>query len=147
VSLARGDVSSYQQLLLEHYRRPHNRGRVEAPTHQSVQSNRLCGDQVLVQCRVQDGVIAEIAFDGVLCSVSQASASLMTEAVRQLAVGSVLGLADAFSGRLMGSGVAASAAPLGRLEDLLEVAQFPARITCALLPWKALTAALEQPPS
>lgn len=147
MSLARGDVSSYQQLLLEHYRRPHNRGRVEAPTHQSVQSNRLCGDQVLVQCRVQDGVIAEIAFDGVLCSVSQASASLMTEAVRRLTVGSVLSLSDAFAARLNGSAAATSGALLGQLEELLEVARFPARITCALLPWKALVAALEEPPS
>jgi nitrogen fixation NifU-like protein len=102
---------------------------------------------VSVQCRVQHGVIAEIAFDGPLCSVSQASASLMTEAALRLTVESVLSLADAFSTRLNGSAAATSRAPLGQLEELLGVARFPARITCALLPWKALIAALEQPPS
>jgi nitrogen fixation NifU-like protein len=102
---------------------------------------------VTVQCHVQDGVIAEIAFDGALCSVSQASASLMTEAVRRLTVGPVLSLADAFAARLNGSAAATSGALLGQLEELLEVARFPARITCALLPWKALVAALEEPPS
>jgi nitrogen fixation NifU-like protein len=141
------EVSGYQQLLLEHYRRPHNRGQLVAPTHQSVQNNRLCGDQVVVQCRVVDGVIAEVAFDGSVCSVSQASASLMTVAVRRLAVGSAVSLAEAFSARLNGGATAVSALPLGQLEGLLEVARFPARITCALLPWKALVAALEQTPS
>lgn len=144
---ARAAVSGYQQLLLEHYRHPHNRGRLAAPTHQSIQSNRLCGDEVSVQCRVQDGVVTEVVFDGSACSVSQASASLMTEAVRQLTVGSVLSLADAFAARLGGSPTAISAPPLGQLEGLFEVARFPARITCALLPWKALVAALEGTPS
>lgn len=141
----RGDVSSYQRLLLEHYRRPRNRGQLAAPTHQSAQSNRLCGDEVSVQCRVQDGVLAEVAFDGRACSVSQASASLMTEAVRRLSVGSALTLADAFAARLNGRSAPASEPALGELEGLLQVSQFPARITCALLPWKALVAALEQP--
>ena len=141
----RGDVSGYQQLLLEHYRRPRNRGRLVTPTHQGAQSNHLCGDDVLVQCRVLNGVVAEVAFDGRACSVSQTSASLMTEAVRQLPVGSVLSLADAFAARLSGQAAAPAEPHLGRLEGLLEVARFPARITCALLPWRALVAALEQP--
>lgn len=140
---ARGDPSGYQQLLLEHYRRPHNRGHLAAPTHQGAQSNRLCGDEVWVQCRVQDGVIAEVAFDGRACSVSQASASLMTEAVRRLPIRSALSLADAFASRLSGQAAAISDPPLGQLEGLLEVTRFPARITCALLPWRALVAALK----
>lgn len=142
-----GDLSGYQQLLLEHYRRPRNRGRLVAPTHQGAQSNRLCGDEVFVQCRVQDGVVAEVAFDGRACSVSQASASLMTEAVRRLSIRSALGLADAFASRLGGQTPAISDPPLGQLEGLLQVARFPARITCALLPWKALIAALTPPRS
>lgn len=141
------DVSGYQQLLLEHYRHPRNRGRLAAPTHQNVQSNRLCGDQVSVQCRVEDGVITQLAFDGPVCSVSQASASLMTEVVRQLTADSALNLAGAFAARLSGGSGTVGAAPLGQLEGLLEVARFPARITCALLPWKALVAALERAPS
>ncbi len=141
---ARGEVSSYQQLLLEHYRRPRNRGHLAVPTHQGAQSNRLCGDEVSVQCRVQDGILAEVAFDGRACSVSQASASLMTEAVRRLSIRSALSLADAFASRLGGQAAAVSDPPLGQLEGLLEVARFPARITCALLPWRALIAALKQ---
>lgn len=144
MALTRGDASGYQQLLLEHYRRPRNRGRLPAPTHQSAQSNRLCGDEVLVQCRVQDGVVAEVAFDGRACSVSQASASLMTEAVRRLPIRSALSLADAFAARLGGQAAAISDPPLGQLEGLLEVSRFPARITCALLPWRTLVAALKQ---
>ncbi len=140
----RREFPPYQQLLLEHYRRPHNRGRLAAPTHQSAESNRLCGDDVSVQCRVQDGVIAEVAFDGRACSVSQASASLMTDAVRALPVESVLALAGAFAARLKGEAAKKPAPPLGQLEGLVEVARFPARITCALLPWKALVTALER---
>lgn len=147
MSATRGDVSGYQQLLLEHYRRPRNRGRLSTPTHQGAQTNHLCGDDVLVQCRVHNGVVAEVAFDGRACSVSQASASLMTEAVRQLSVGSVLSLAEAFTARLHGQATAHEEPRLGHLEGLFEVARFPARITCALLPWKALVAALEQPHS
>jgi len=147
VTSTRGDVSGYQQLLLEHYRRPRNRGRLLTPTHQATQSNRLCGDDVLVQCRVQDGVIVEVVFDGRACSVSQASASLMTEAVRQLSVGSALSLADAFAARLNGQAASQAEPQLGPLEGLLEVSRFPARITCALLPWKALVTALGRPRS
>jgi nitrogen fixation NifU-like protein len=144
VTPTRGDASGYQQLLLEHYRRPHNRGQLAAPTHQGAQSNRLCGDEVSVQCRVQDGVIAEVAFDGRACSVSQASASLMTDAVCRLPIRSALRLADAFASRLGGQTAAISDPPLGQLEGLLEVTRFPARVTCALLPWKALIVALKQ---
>ncbi len=140
----RREFPPYQQLLLEHYRHPHNRGRLAAPTHLGAENNPLCGDELSVECRVQDGVIVEVAFDGRVCSVSQASASLMTQAVRAQRVESACALAGAFTARLTGETAGHPAPALGQLEGLLEVARFPARITCALLPWKALVGALEQ---
>ena len=132
----------YQQLLLEHYRHPRNRRRLAAPTHRGAEANPLCGDQLSVECVVQDGVIADAAFDGRACSVSQASASLMTQAVCERPVVHALALAATFAARLKGEPAPETARPLEQLEALLEVARFPARITCALLPWKALVAAL-----
>ncbi len=133
----------YQQLILEHYRRPNNRGRLAAPTHRGAERNPLCGDQLSVECLVSNGLIADVAFDGHACSVSQASASLMTQAVRGRSSEAVVALADAFAARLRG-GPPSLVVPLGELEGLLPVARFPARITCALLPWKALLAALRE---
>lgn len=139
----RHESALYQQLILEHYRRPSNRGRLAAPTHRGAERNPLCGDEVSVECRVSGGVIADVAFDGRACSVSQASASLMTQAVRGRPVEAVVALADSFAARLHGNAPRA-AAPLGELEGLLGVARFPARIKCALLPWRALVGALER---
>jgi nitrogen fixation NifU-like protein len=133
----------YQQLILEHYRRPANRGRLAAPTHHAAERNPLCGDEVSVECLVSDGRIADVAFDGHACSVSQASASMMTQAVRGHSSATVVALADAFAARLRGDRPR-DAVSLGDLEGLLPVARFPARITCALLPWKALVGALER---
>lgn len=133
----------YQQLILEHYRHPNNRGRLAAPTHRGAERNPLCGDELSVECRVAHGLIAEVAFDGHACSVSQASASLMTQAVHGRSSEAVVALADAFAARLRGD-LPSMAVPLGELEGLLPVARFPARITCALLPWRALVTALEQ---
>ena len=137
----RHESALYQELILEHYRRPNNRGRLAAPTHCGAERNPLCGDEVSVECLVTGGLIAEVAFDGHACSVSQASASIMTQAVRGHSSEAVVALADAFAARLRGDRPR-DAVPLGELEGLLPVARFPARITCALLPWKALVGAL-----
>lgn len=133
----------YQQLILEHYRRPNNRGHLSAPTHRGAQQNPICGDELSVECLVTNGLIADVAFDGRACSVSQASASLMTQAVRGCSQEAVVALAEAFAARLCGS-ASRDDVPLGELEGLLPVARFPARITCALLPWKALLGALRK---
>lgn len=133
----------YQQLILEHYRHPSNRGHLAAPTHRAAERNPLCGDELSVECRVSGGVIADVAFDGRACSVSQASASIMTLAVRGRSAEAVVALADTFAAQLRGD-LPRVAVPLGELEGLLPVARFPARITCALLPWRALMGALER---
>lgn len=135
----------YQQLILEHYRHPHSRGRLAAATHRAAEGNPLCGDELSVDCVVAGGLITDVAFDGRACSVSQASASIMTQVVRGRSSQAVVALADAFAARLQGDG-ASGAVALGELEGLLPVARFPARVTCALLPWRALVRALEPAP-
>ena len=139
----RHESALYQQLILEHYRRPSNRRRLAAPTHRAAERNPLCGDELSVECLVSDGLIADVAFEGRACSVSQASASIMTQAVRGRSAQAVVALADAFAARLKGDQPRVTV-PLGEIEGLLPIARFPARIACALLPWNALIGALER---
>ena len=72
----------YQELILDHYRRPRNKGKLDAPTSQANLRNPLCGDEVDVQVELRDGRVADVRFGGHGCSISQASASMMTELVK-----------------------------------------------------------------
>lgn len=138
-----GDASLlYQQVILEHYRRPRNRGALADATHHGRASNPVCGDEVVVEIRMRDEVIEAVAFSGRGCAISQAAASLMTEALtgRTLAEGVVL--RDRFFGLMRGDAVDERDAGLGSLRGLAGISKVPVRIRCALLPWEALEAAV-----
>lgn len=138
-----GDVSLlYQQVILEHYRHPRNRGAVPGATHQGTASNPVCGDEVVVQVRMRDDVIEAVMFSGRGCAISQAAASLMTGALTGRTLDEGAALRERFAAMMRGDAEAEQNVVLGSLRGLAGIAKFPSRIRCALLPWEAVEAAV-----
>lgn len=135
-----GDL--YRELIVEHYRSPHNYRTLPDAGIRSEGMNPLCGDEVQVELRFEGERIAEAAFTGRGCAISQASASLMTDAITEQTAGDAVHLLVAFE-RMLTEGDEPDAS-LGDLEALQGVAKFPVRIKCALLPWKVLRDALDE---
>jgi nitrogen fixation NifU-like protein len=133
----------YQEVILDHNRRPRN-FRAIAAGRQSEGYNALCGDRITVYARIENGVIADVSFQGAGCAISKASASLMTEAVK----GKTLAEADALIDRLQKAVTAdpEPAADLGKLAVLSGVRQFPTRVKCASLAWHTLKALVHDRP-
>jgi nitrogen fixation NifU-like protein len=131
----------YREIILDHYRSPRNKRRGVEGAVEVKHDNPLCGDELHLAVDVRDGELSDVAFDGRGCSISQASASMMTEAVRGKNVKDALGLAETV--RLMMHGET-PAEDLGDLMALEGVAKFPVRVKCALLAWMALRDALER---
>jgi nitrogen fixation NifU-like protein len=128
----------YRRVIMDHYQRPRNKGRIEEGAVTVDLNNPTCGDSISLQMRVEDGVIQEAKFLGEGCSISLASASMMTEAVKGLKVEEALTLIDLFSKMMQGKEVDLEKFPIEDIEALTGVAKFPARIKCATLAWKAL---------
>ena len=133
----------YQELILDHYRRPRNKGVLEQPTHTIALTNPLCGDEIDLQLRVEGDVIKDVRFIGRGCSISQAAASMMSQVVKEKPVADALALADRMSAMMHGDESAAKDKALGDLRALAGVSKFPVRIKCALLPWNALKNAVQ----
>ena len=131
----------YREILLDHYRQPRNHGGLPAPTCAADGSNPLCGDQVRIEVNVEDGRIAGISFSGSGCSISQASASMMTEYVKGRTVAEARAGIEAFQ-RMMLTAEAPGLEGFDDIEALIGVAKFPARVKCASLAWKTLEQAL-----
>jgi len=135
--------SLYQELILDHYRRPRNKGVLPQPTHTVVLNNPLCGDEIDLQLRLEDDVIKDIRFIGRGCSISQAAASMMTQLVKDHRRSDAVAVAQRVSAMMQGDEAAAKDPSLGDLRALAGVSKFPVRVKCALLPWNALTDALK----
>ena len=129
----------YREIILDHYRSPRNKRRGVEGAISVKHDNPLCGDELALAVDVDDGHLSDVAFDGRGCSISQASASMMTEAVKGKSVKDALGLVETV--RLMMHGEP-PAEDLGDLMALEGVAKFPVRVKCALLAWMALKDAL-----
>ena len=129
----------YREIILDHYRAPRNKRRGAEGAIAVKHDNPLCGDELHLAVDLQGGELADIAFDGKGCSISQASASMMTEAVQGKSVKDALELAETV--RLMMHGESPNE-DLGDLMALEGVAKFPVRVKCALLAWMALKDAL-----
>src|SRR5207245_5331119 len=133
----------YQELILDHYRRPRNKGTLDDATHSVSLNNPLCGDEIDLQLRVDGDVIKEARFIGRGCSISQAAASMMTQLLKDRSIPHALALADRMSAMMHGDEAAARDKALGELRALAGVSKFPVRIKCALLPWNAVTDAFK----
>jgi nitrogen fixation NifU-like protein len=134
----------YQDIILDHYRKPRNFSELEGASHQASGHNPLCGDRVQVFLHVDEGVVKEITFKGDGCAISTASASLMTEAVKGKPVAEVVSLFERFHS--MVTTPPADGSPeedLGKLEALSGIRQLPVRVKCATLAWHTLQAALK----
>ena len=130
----------YQEVIVDHGRRPRNFGPLPDASHQAEGFNPLCGDRLTLRLRVADGVIVDARFEGAGCAISTASASLMTEALKGRSETDAEALFADFHTMLTGEPKANS--ELGKLEVLAGVREFPSRIKCATLAWHTLHAAL-----
>ena len=140
-----GDFADlYQEVILDHARRPRNFGELEGATGTAEGVNPLCGDQLTLYVKLADGRIADIAFQGTGCAISQASASLMTAALKGKTEPEALALFERVHAMLTeGPNGEAGAAELGKLAVLCGVWEFPTRVKCATLAWHTLRSALE----
>ena len=137
----------YQELILDHYRRPRNKGTLPAPTSSASLRNPLCGDEVEVQVEMRDGVVADVRFSGRGCSISQASASMMTELVKGGTPDEVRALGERFAAMIRGDAEAAADETLGQARALSGVSRFPTRVRCALIAWEAMARAAAAEPT
>lgn len=142
----------YREIILDHYRSPRNRGELPVPPARHAEGhNPLCGDEITVFLDVQqiDGVdvVSDVKVSGQGCSISQSSASMMSQAVKGKPVDEVRALVRKFKGMMSIEVDEAQPSdadvPLGDLEALQGVVKFPVRIKCATLAWNTLTQALD----
>lgn len=136
----------YQEIILDHNKRPRNYRKMECPTHAAHGHNPLCGDEVNVYVKLVGDKIEALTFDGEGCAISKASASLMTEALVGKSLEAVKAQSEQLLGMLQGEGELDGHELLmeqGDLAALSGVKKFPARIKCATLSWRALAAALQ----
>ena len=154
----------YREIILDHYRAPRNRGELPVPpAHKAEGFNPLCGDEVILYLDVDGGVVTDVRTSGQGCSISQASTSMMSAAIKGQSVEEARRLIHAFKALMSihesqlerssaeggiesgnGSGGAAVGVRLGDLEALQGVVKFPVRIKCATLAWNTLQQALDE---
>jgi nitrogen fixation protein NifU and related proteins len=134
----------YQEVILDHNRKPRNYGRLEDATHRSEGLNPLCGDHIWLTVKVAGDTIENVAFEGESCAICKASASMMTASVKGKPVAEAERLVEEFRGMATGTLDAASQPNhLGRLKVFAGVKDLPSRVKCAILPWHTLHAAVQ----
>jgi len=134
----------YQEMILDHYRRPRNKGTLERADASVEVKNPLCGDEIGLQVAFDGESVSDLRFSGRGCSISQASASMMTQLVKGKSTEEIGAIRKQFRDLMLGNPTAADDAQLGSLRALSGVARFPARVKCALLAWNALESALAE---
>jgi nitrogen fixation NifU-like protein len=131
----------YKEVILDHYKSPRNKRALPQAERSCTKNNPLCGDEITVHAHLSDGRVAEITFEGSGCSISQASASMLTEAVEGTSVEDAEALAGRFRGMMEGK-VEPDEETFGDLMALKGVVKYPVRIKCAVLAWDVLQEAL-----
>jgi nitrogen fixation NifU-like protein len=141
----------YREIILDHYRTPRNRGELPPPAAHAVGHNPLCGDEIDVYLQVDGDTVTDVKVGGQGCSISQSSASMMSQAVKGQSVAEVRALVRRFKGMMSieeeapeGEAATGAEIKLGDLEALQGVVKFPVRIKCATLAWNTLIEALAQ---
>ncbi|HZN56408.1 MAG TPA: SUF system NifU family Fe-S cluster assembly protein [Candidatus Polarisedimenticolaceae bacterium] len=138
----------YQEVILDHSKRPRNFGKPEAVTSEAHGRNPLCGDTLTVFLDLRDGTIRDIAWEGHGCAISTASASMMTESLKGKSIEDGRSLYEWFHRLLTAPpDLGPPAGPLGKLAVFTGVREFPVRVKCATLPWHTLKAALDRDPA
>ncbi|HXV72373.1 MAG TPA: SUF system NifU family Fe-S cluster assembly protein [Acidimicrobiia bacterium] len=139
----------YREVILDHYRNPRNRGRLDSPDATAQGVNPLCGDEIDIQLRFSNGVVDQVAVEGQGCSISQSSASMMTEAIKGKTREEIADLISKFRTMMSvdesddpGLDPERPGSVLGDLEALQGVRKYPVRIKCASLGWNTLLEAL-----
>jgi nitrogen fixation protein NifU and related proteins len=135
----------YQEVILDHNRRPRNFHALEGASHMADGHNPLCGDRLRLYLKVEDGVVSDVAFEGAGCAISKASASMMTDAIKGRTVAEVDALFQRFH-RMVTTPPDCPVEDMGKLSSLAGVREFPVRVKCASLAWHTLKAAMAQTP-
>ena len=140
----------YREVILDHYRNPRNRGHIDAPDATAQGVNPLCGDEINIDLTIRDEVVTDVAIDGQGCSISQSSASMMSDAIKGKTRTEIEELVRKFRPMMSldesddpGLDPEHPGAVLGDIEALQGVRQYPVRIKCASLSWTTLMEALE----
>lgn len=133
----------YKEVILDHYRAPRNKGRLDPHDVALERNNPLCGDEQELFLRFDGDTVEGIAFEGKGCSISLASASMMTEKVKGLSVKDAAALAESIK-RMLAGEEEGNPDDLGDLVSLKGVVKYPVRIKCALLAWNSLLEGLEE---
>ncbi|MED4204647.1 Fe-S cluster assembly sulfur transfer protein SufU [Neobacillus mesonae] len=133
----------YRRVIMDHYKKPRNRGVLEDGSHTINMNNPTCGDRIQLSFKVKDGIVEDCRFEGEGCSISMSSASMMTQAIKGKKVEDALKLSKIFSDMMQGKEVDEDL-DLGDIEALHGVSKFPARIKCATLAWKAMEKGLNE---
>lgn len=133
----------YRSVIMDHYKNPRNKGSIEEDAVTIDMNNPTCGDRIHLTLKVTDGIVADAKFDGEGCSISMSSASMMTQLIKGKKVEEALELAEIFSKMMMGEDYS-DKYDLEDVEALQGVSQFPARIKCATLAWKAMEKGVKQ---
>ncbi len=134
----------YREIILDHFRKPRHRSALDAADLTAEGYNPLCGDEVILQLKLdKDGGIGDVAFGGRGCSISQASASILTEGVKGKSLAEARDLIRGFRAMMI-EGAPPPEDETGDIEALQGVAQFPVRVKCAMLSWNVLEQALDE---
>ncbi len=137
----------YREIILDHYRSPRNRGELPPPANKAEGHNPLCGDEITVFVQVDGDVVSDVKVSGQGCSISQSSASMMSQAIKGKSLDEVRALVHRFKVMMSieedADDATQPAVKLGDLEALQGVVKFPVRIKCATLAWNTLVEALE----
>ncbi len=131
----------YREIILDHYAHPRNRGRLPDADISVEGANPLCGDELSIFVRLEDGVITDVRFEGRGCSISQASASMMTGEMRGKTLAEARDLVESFKAMMHGQSSALDESDLAALQG---VRKFPVRVKCATLAWVALEQGIDE---
>ena len=134
----------YQEIILEHYKEPHNKGQLQGADAGSEGRNPMCGDEIKVSVKINGNIIEDIRFEGSGCAISQASASVMTDAVKGITLEQAEKTLRAFTAMIKNGDAIGEIDPESELAAFQGVREYPTRIKCALLAWNALKNSLDQ---
>ena len=133
----------YQEVILDHNRRPRNFGRLDDADFRADGHNPLCGDHISVTVKLTGDVVSDVRFEGAGCAISKASASLMTEGVKGRTLDELGRLFEQFHRLVTDRTASGDDAELGKLAVFAGVRDYPARVKCAILAWRTLRAAVD----